>query len=403
MAEAITKGNLASHMTSHGLGTGFYGFINEANARASGYLKLDSTKSHHKEFTIYNPLELGKVLQLDNSGNILGEVRDDIIYDNLGNKINTTNGILVFDNEVNQYIKMQDEVVDEIKVIEEGNGLDFYYEVNLSGEKFSEGIKLKFDSRGKLLDDPPGNIKAYLGQTLKTNEDNTLRYEFYIVTNILVTGDRSAGDRRAKLYDGSPVYLGEKKTDLQIFTNLSTGLNYLCNTFYNEFYKDLIYDVIISEEHINEIKIHIDEHINKNKILEYLLLEPNIPFNWENHESEQVFLTSSIRVEIATLLNTIKAFLFDYIILTENDYIMMPINYLLIYLGYDGIYNLNGDIGSLGSVKYLFKFLENGDIIISPDYARGYTTNEKTSPPKQGNLILMGKKFPISKGIDYVL
>lgn len=71
------------------------------------------------------------------------------------------------------------------------------------------------------------------------------------------------------------------------------------------------------------------------------------------------FLSNDNNVLINILFKTVIAFLSDYhILMTDTEksneyYVVMPINYLLDYLGYDGIYNL-AIFGRTGSVSYYF-------------------------------------------------
>ena len=100
----------------------------------------------------------------------------------------------------------------------------------------------------------------------------------------------------------------------------------------------------------------------------------------ENIELELVNF-DTYKFDKKTIVKSIYNFLSDYehlMISDGEDYIFMPINYLLFEYGYDGIYNKNGDIASKGSVKYFF----DG---IYP--ARGYIATYKKREPMKGKLI----------------
>jgi hypothetical protein len=153
---------------------------------------------------------------------------------------------------------------------------------------------------------------------------------------------------------------GEKRTDLMDLTWFSWHLNGLCEKLLLENKEPSIKNIysIFSDNHFYPI--------NNNKDYK---------------------LTTFLNINISDISYMITFFLLDYMYLstmTENEnYILMPINYILFNLGYDGIYNLNDDTGRTGSVKYFF----DGTI------ARGYRPDMKNRRALDGQLIFLGNKY----------
>lgn len=154
---------------------------------------------------------------------------------------------------------------------------------------------------------------------------------------------------------------GEKRTDLDDLTWFSIHLNILCAKLIDNKLKPTIENIYCI--FTNDRFYPID---NNNKYYK---------------------LTSYFNLEIQDISFIITFFLLDYkylMTMTNNEnYILMPINYILFNLGYDGIYNLNDDTGRTGSVKYFF----DGTI------ARGYLPNMKERRSLDGHLIFMGKIY----------
>lgn len=147
---------------------------------------------------------------------------------------------------------------------------------------------------------------------------------------------------------------GEIISDNIRFSRLSHALNYIC--YY-----------VVSHD-IKSIDLTID--IIKNILKSY-------PIYFLNK------VTETFSPKLSDILSVTKSFTSDYYNLMKtnpNDecYVYMPINYLLYLYGYDGIYNLGGDVASKGSVKYIF----NNSCL-----CRGYPVNFKTRHPMLGKLI----------------
>ncbi len=155
---------------------------------------------------------------------------------------------------------------------------------------------------------------------------------------------------------------GETRTELQDFTWLSMNLNGLCNTLYSSGILEPTNEQV--QEILSNNGLFLFEDVGGYKGI------PGIP------------LPLDLIVYIA------KSFLEDYhLLMTQTTpeqeyYLLMPINYLLCYMNYDGIYNMNDDTGRTGSVKYFFKGEYN---------ARGYRPQFKRRPCLKGRLIFLGE------------
>ena len=109
-------------------------------------------------------------------------------------------------------------------------------------------------------------------------------------------------------------------------------------------------------------------------------------------ESELEFF-DNYKFDKNIIIKSIYNFLSDYNILmktkdVDEDYIFMPINYILHELNYDGIYNKNGDRASLGSVKYFFD---------GSNPARGYLATYKKRCPLKGKLIFKHPNYDLNQ------
>ena len=94
MAEAITKGNLADKMTSHGLGTGIYGFINASteNSGTSGY--SDREDYSQTSISMTNPLILENIYILNDEEQIIGKLDGETLLDNSNREMRIINAIV---------------------------------------------------------------------------------------------------------------------------------------------------------------------------------------------------------------------------------------------------------------------------------------------------------------------
>ena len=158
---------------------------------------------------------------------------------------------------------------------------------------------------------------------------------------------------------------GEARDDLANFTSLSTRLNILCDEIFKN-NLSITDDIIIS------------------------ILRANYLFSKENDGKIYYDGIPNEPVFIGDIVKIVTLFLRDYNILLQTskeseNYIMMPINYLLYSKGYDGIFNKNDDSGRTGSIKYFYgeykKFNING--------ARGYKPEFKKREPLHGELIFL--------------
>jgi hypothetical protein len=171
---------------------------------------------------------------------------------------------------------------------------------------------------------------------------------------------------------------GETRSDLNYFTALSTNLNKLCYTIFNQIWTQ--HKTITQENFPNWIDLINAKNTDDINTIFSNIDPPYYPYDDKNNYN----LTGSILVNINEILHSVKNFLIDYITLMTTDtehqfYVIMPINYLLKNKGYDGVYNKNGDTANSGSVKYFFQ----------NEYpARGFLPNQKHVPPLTGRIIL---------------
>jgi hypothetical protein len=150
---------------------------------------------------------------------------------------------------------------------------------------------------------------------------------------------------------------GEYVSDNTRYSEISNLLNRIC-------YKIIVNN--ISEENYKNI-------IGEDFMFEFL----------ETTENNNLKITDTFSISISDLVDAITQFIIDYKILLQTNesnenYVYMPINYLLYNFNYDGIYNKGGDTNALGSVKYFFNYSYS---------SRGYPSNYKKREPLKGKLI----------------
>lgn len=167
------------------------------------------------------------------------------------------------------------------------------------------------------------------------------------------------------ILENSTIIDGEIYSDLGNFSWLSMNLNILCFEIFNK-KKDII------ESNIIEILTQNNFFPNEKNYWDGI---PNVP------------------ITIGDIVWVVKSFLQDYShleMLNDDDenYVLMPINYLLYSYGFDGILNKCDDTGRTGSVKYFFPIQDQKNQI----KARGYRPNFKRREPLRGNLIFLQTK-----------
>lgn len=150
---------------------------------------------------------------------------------------------------------------------------------------------------------------------------------------------------------------GEHYSDLGNFTWLSTNLNIVCTELDKKKKQ-------ITKENITEI------------------FKKNYFFPNEDNFYEGI---PNLLISLDVIVWVVKSFLHDYNYLqsldTENEsYVMMPINYLAYYYGFDGILNHCDDSGRTGSIKYFYANKYN---------SRGYRPEFKKRSPLGGKLIFL--------------
>ena len=134
---------------------------------------------------------------------------------------------------------------------------------------------------------------------------------------------------------------------------------------------------------LNSIITDIYKAITDTKLTDDLILSHLDGFKYYSFEEESVTETFKPSKEI--LVKSIKNFLLDYEKLMKTDkdeenYIFMPINYIMDACGFDGVYNISGDYASRGSVCYKFD---------RKHQVRGYPVTFKHREPLKGNLIYL--------------
>jgi hypothetical protein len=147
---------------------------------------------------------------------------------------------------------------------------------------------------------------------------------------------------------------GDMYNDSGNFTWLSMHLNMLCTKLYND-------KIPITQENVTSILK--SNHFYPNETGTY----DGIP---------QILIT------IDDIVNVARIFLIDYnkLMTTEKEeenYVFMPINYLVYLKKFDGVLNKINDIASIGSIKYIFD---------SKYGARGYLTVFKRKELLRGRL-----------------
>jgi len=135
-------------------------------------------------------------------------------------------------------------------------------------------------------------------------------------------------ERPLVLNDTKYEYSDYSYDESELFVSLSTALNTIC---YELQHKE------VTEESVIGI-------IKKNPLLTIM----------ESGVVSFLKLTCTVDVSIPEIVAVVQYFLMDYRRLEEHNYVYMPINYLLFLKGYNGVYNIPGDNGSQGSIKYFF-------------------------------------------------
>jgi hypothetical protein len=179
-----------------------------------------------------------------------------------------------------------------------------------------------------------------------------------------------SGNKAYKIELNNPLILGDNKeiidgdikiNDISVFQEFSSYLNRLCFYLFDK-KKD------ITDENIKD-------YTRDEKNNEFIELDDVNGYK----------LTLNKFVSLEIVKKTITQFLSDYASLetintkeNNKNYVLMPINYIMEYYGFDGIINKEGDTGNEGSVKYFF------DNTIK---ARGYVASQKKEISIAGRLI----------------
>jgi len=134
---------------------------------------------------------------------------------------------------------------------------------------------------------------------------------------------------------------------------------------------------------LNSIITDIYKAMSTVPLSEHLILSHLNTFKYYSFEEESV--TDTFKPSKEILISSIKNFLLDYEKLMKTDkdeenYVFMPINYILASCGFDGVYNISGDYASRGSVCYKFDGTYK---------ARGYLPMFKHRIPMKGRLIYL--------------
>jgi hypothetical protein len=148
---------------------------------------------------------------------------------------------------------------------------------------------------------------------------------------------------------------GEPYNDSSNFTWLSMQLNMLCTKIFND-------NIPITPE--NVVTILNSNHLYQNENLTY----DGIP---------------NTIISVDDIVNIVRVFIQDYSRLMQTNkhnenYVLLPINYLAYLKNFDGVLNRINDIPSIGSIKYIFD---------SSYGARGYITDYKRPELLRGQLI----------------
>ncbi len=163
----------------------------------------------------------------------------------------------------------------------------------------------------------------------------------------------------------------ELTSDNVRFTRLSYNLNTLVTKIYDK------YGDNFDEYSLTDLETYKKDEIPINHLID---IDTELSSYYYYSFDEKITDTFTPNKQI--LINAINAFLYDYCCLQHSinneDYVYMPINYVLFMHKYDGIYNEGRNIASRGSVKYIFNQTYG---------ARGYPSNYKKLYPLQGRLI----------------
>jgi hypothetical protein len=152
---------------------------------------------------------------------------------------------------------------------------------------------------------------------------------------------------------------GEKITDLNIFSTLSTGLNTLCAILYENKGKE---KGLITRDNVKNILEENHLYQNENSTYDGI---PNTTITLD----EIVFIVLVFMTDYESLMQTNK---------DDEDYVLLPINYLAYLKNFDGVLNMIDDSGRVGSIKYVFD---------SSYGARGYLAPFKREALLKGKLI----------------
>ncbi len=164
---------------------------------------------------------------------------------------------------------------------------------------------------------------------------------------------------KTKFIFQKPIILSDKiinesdnTNESDLFSRFSTNLNLICYYIYSKFCLDKTID------EIDYIFTTNDEEINNYILDHYKSSNVKIEEKKTRYLStKNIYLTLDIKISLLELLiQVIIPFIKDYITITQKNsgFILLPINYVLETLHYDGVYNIGGDIASKGSVKYFF-------------------------------------------------
>ena len=166
------------------------------------------------------------------------------------------------------------------------------------------------------------------------------------------------------LKDNAMTEDGEDSSDNSRLTELSNLLTRTC------------YEIYTNNNDTN----NIDEEYIKQVLAEDYIYDILVKRDFK--------ITDDYSPTLETIVKAIKDFISDYTALNdiiefkEENYVYMPINYLLHDDGYYGIYNEGGDSGNRGSVKYYF----DGSYP-----SRGFPVDFKKREPMKGKLFFQGK------------
>jgi hypothetical protein len=113
---------------------------------------------------------------------------------------------------------------------------------------------------------------------------------------------------------------------------------------------------------------------------------------YQNENSTYDGIPNTI-VTVNDIVNIVRVFIHDYSRLmqtnkVDENYVLLPINYLAYLKNFDGVLNRINDIPSIGSVKYIFD---------SSYGARGYITDYKRPELLRGQLFFSREQLDALK------